>query len=194
MYCYTQCPQPCSRPPWTHGSAGDSWKFPGKSGSVSCGGHCSFPLGPGEHRVFLCPLRVYFPVLCMFWQLYGGVNGDLLQEGLCHIQVCCTQSPCPCGSPLLTHSSIGDAQTQFVSASVTSLGPGVHKACLSAWASLAGMGFDSKHEFAPPTVLLGFLLCPWTWDISSKKFQCGTATAPAPTVFLWLLWPCWGAQ
>ena len=36
------------------------------------------------------------PVLCKFWQLYGGVNGNLLQEGLCHTQVCCTQNPCPC--------------------------------------------------------------------------------------------------
>ena len=30
----------------------------------------------------LCPPRVYFPVLCKFWQLYGGINCDLLQEGL----------------------------------------------------------------------------------------------------------------
>ena len=64
-------------------------------------------------RFCLCPPRVYFPVLCTFWQLYDGVSGDLLQEGLCHIQVCCTQSPCPCGSPLLTHTSTGDGQTQF---------------------------------------------------------------------------------
>ena len=42
------------------------------------------------------------PVLCKFWQLYGGVNGDLLQEGLCHTQVCCTQNLCPCSSPVLT--------------------------------------------------------------------------------------------
>ena len=28
------------------------------------------------------------PVLCKFWWLYDGVNGDLLQEGLCHTQVC----------------------------------------------------------------------------------------------------------
>ena len=28
------------------------------------------------------------PVLCKFWQLYVGVNGDLRQEGLCHTQVC----------------------------------------------------------------------------------------------------------
>ena len=28
-------------------------------------------------------------------------------------QVCCTQSPCPCGSPLLTQTSTEDTQTQF---------------------------------------------------------------------------------
>ena len=53
------------------------------------------------------------PVLWKFWWLYGGVNGDLLQEGLCHTQVCCTQSPCPQSSPLLTCTSSGDTQTQF---------------------------------------------------------------------------------
>ena len=53
-----------------------------------------------------------------FWWLYGGVNGDLLQEGLCHTKVHCSQSPCPCSSPLLTHTSSGDTQTQF---------------CLSVW-------------------------------------------------------------
>ena len=47
----------------------------------------------------------------MFWQLYGGVNGNLLQEGLCHTQVYCTQSPCPCSSPLLTHTTIRVTQT-----------------------------------------------------------------------------------
>ena len=30
-----------------------------------------------------------------------------------YTQVCCTQSFCPCGRPLLTHTSTGDAQTQF---------------------------------------------------------------------------------
>ena len=39
------------------------------------------------------------------------------------------------------------------------------------WASLVGMGFDSKCEFAPPTILLRLLLCPWTWDISSHLLQ-----------------------
>ena len=92
-------------------------------------GHCSWVL---VHKVLLCPPRVYFPVLCKFWQLYGGVNGGLLQEGLCHVQVCCTQSPCPCGRPLPTRTSTGDAQTQF-------------------WLSLCGVlgSWCVKHLFEP---------------------------------------------
>ena len=45
---------------------------------------------------FVCALQESVsPVLCKFWQLYGGVNGDLLQEGLSHTQVCSTQAPAP---------------------------------------------------------------------------------------------------
>ena len=71
---------------------------------------------------FVCALQESVsPVLCKFWQLYDKVNGNLLHEGLCHIQeVCCTYSPCPCSRPLLTlppqgtfkHSS--DSETQFL--------------------------------------------------------------------------------
>ena len=50
-------------------------------------------------------------VLCKFWQLYCGVNGNLLQEGSCHTQVCCTQSPCPFSRPLLIRNSTEDTQT-----------------------------------------------------------------------------------
>ena len=39
------------------------------------------------------------------------------------------------------------------------------------WVSLAGVGFDSKCEFAPPIILLGLLLWPWTWGISSQLLQ-----------------------
>ena len=53
------------------------------------------------------------PVLFKFWRLYGRINGDLLQEDLCHIQVYCTQSPCHRSSPLLTCTSSGDTQAQF---------------------------------------------------------------------------------
>ena len=106
--CCVQCPWPHGRPLSTHASTGDSWTLMGKSGSVSCGS-----LVLVHTRFCLCLSRVYFPVLCKFWPLYGGANGGLLQEGLCHTQVCCTQGPCPCGSPLLTCTYTGDTQTQF---------------------------------------------------------------------------------
>ena len=72
------------------------------------------------------------PILYKFWQLYGGVNGDLLQEGSCHrlceTKVSCTQSPCPYGRPLLTCTSTGDAQTfKGRSASVCVVGADAHK-------------------------------------------------------------------
>ena len=47
-------------------------------------GHCSFLLGPGAHKVLFVPFKSPFLAVCKFWQLYGGVNGGLLQEGLCH--------------------------------------------------------------------------------------------------------------
>ena len=97
----------------THTSTRDSWTLTGKCGSVSCGVTAPFSWVLVCTRFCLCPPRVCFPVLCKFWQLYGGVNDDLLQEGLCHTQACCTQSPWPCGRPLLTLTSTGNIQTQF---------------------------------------------------------------------------------
>ena len=61
------------------------------------------------------------------------------------------------------------------------------------WASLVGMGFDSKCFFPPPTILLGLLLCPWMWGISSKSLQQQAAATPVPTILLGLLCPwTWG--
>ena len=57
--------------------------------------HCSFLLGPGAQGSVCAHQESVSPVLCKFWWLYGGVNGDLLQVGLCHTQVCCTQAPAP---------------------------------------------------------------------------------------------------
>ena len=85
----------------------------GKVWSVSCRVTAPLSWVLVHTRFCLCPSRIYFPVLCKFRQLYGEVNGNLLQEGLCHTQVCCTQSPCPCSSPLLTWTSTGDTHTQF---------------------------------------------------------------------------------
>ena len=76
----------------------------------------SLLLSPGSWctQGFVCVLQESVsPVQYKFCQFCGGVNGDLLQEGLCHTQVCCTKSPCTCGSPLLTLTSTGDTPTQF---------------------------------------------------------------------------------
>ena len=75
-----------------------------------------------------CTQGFVSPVLCKFRQFYGGVNGDLLQKGLCHTQVCCTQSPCPSSRPLLTGTSAGDIQTLKGRSGLISAGsPGMHK-------------------------------------------------------------------
>ena len=56
-------------------------------------------------KVSVCvPQESISPVLCKFWQLYGGVNGDLLQEGLCHTQVWCTQ-PYPSLLPITSRTN-----------------------------------------------------------------------------------------
>ena len=111
MYSYTHCPQPCSRLPLSHASAGDSWTLTGNSGSVSCGVTALFSWVLVCTRFCWCPQESVSPVLCKFSRLCGGVNGNLLQEGLCHTQVCCTQRCC--NRPLLTCTSTGDTQTQF---------------------------------------------------------------------------------
>ena len=113
------------------------------------------------------------------WRLYGGVNGDLLHEGLCHTQVYCTQSCCPCSRPLLNQTSTGYTQTQF---------------CLSlcgvsgSWCT-QGLFEPSEHLWQVWGLILnvilsllpscwGFSICPWTWSISSKSLQHHTATTP----------------
>ena len=128
MDCCAQCPQPCSRPlppPETPGHSRASL-------DQSLVG--SLLLSPGSWctQGFVCALQESVsPVLCKFWWLYGGVNGNLVQEGLCHTQVYCTQSPCPCSSPLLTCTLQKILKHISGSVSVGSLGPSVPKVCLS---------------------------------------------------------------
>ena len=106
-------------------------------------------------------------------QLSNGANGDLFLENLycTHAsQECCSQSPGPGGRPLLTYISSGDTQTLkgrsgSVSCGVTAPFPGSW--CIWGFVgalqtSLAGMRFDFKCDFTPPTVLLGLLLCSWS--------------------------------
>ena len=55
-------------------------------------GYCSFLLDLGAHQVLFVPSQSLFSQPCVS---SGRVNGDLLQEGLCQTQVCCTQRPVP---------------------------------------------------------------------------------------------------
>ena len=110
MHYYSQCPNPaaghCRLTPLRE-TSGPSWTSLGQSlvGSLF--------LSPGSWYIqsFVCVLQEsVFSVLGKFWQLYCGVNGDILQEDFCHTH---TQSPYPCGRPLLICTSTGNTPTQF---------------------------------------------------------------------------------
>ena len=60
-HCCPQCPWPCSRPPPTCASAGDSWTLTGKSGSVSHGLTAPFSWVLVCTRFCLYPPRVCSP-------------------------------------------------------------------------------------------------------------------------------------
>ena len=118
-------------------------------------GHCSLLLGLSAHKVLFVTSKRLFP---KFWQLYGEVNGDLHQEGLCHIQVCCTQSPCPCSRPLLTCNSIGDTQTLKDRSGSVSVESPVHKVLFE----------PSEHLWQVWGLILNVILSllPSCWDFS----------------------------
>ena len=109
------------------------------------------------HTVFVCAFQGSVSPVLYKCRLYGGVYGDLLQEGLCHTQVCCTQGPCPCGSPLLTRTYRGDTQTQF---------------CLS----LCGVSgsWCTQGLFEPSECVW------WRWGVIPKANSCSESN-PIPT-------------
>ena len=80
-------------------------------------GHGSFLLGPGVHKVLFVLSKGLFPVLCKFWRLYGGVNGDLLHRS--HARTATLSAPNPAAghcqptpppeTPGLTQASLGQS-------------------------------------------------------------------------------------
>ena len=80
MHCRTQCPRPCIRrhqpmsPPET---SRHSWANLGQS----LVGSLLFSPGSWCAQGLVCALQdSVSPIMCKFWWLYGGVNGDLLQS------------------------------------------------------------------------------------------------------------------
>ena len=108
------------------------------------------------------------PVLCKFWQLYSVLMATSSKRAYAIPRSAATRAP----APAALHCWFRRHPNTVLSQSLWALWVMVHTRYVWApWASLAGMGFDSKRGFAPPTVLLGLPLCPWTWDISSKSLQ-----------------------
>ena len=86
---------------------------------------------------------------------------------------CYTQCPQPCSSPPPSHPPLETPGYSWASLGWSPVGslllyPGswCTQGCVCAlWVSPAGMGFDSKSEFAPPTVLLGLLPIPYDYTV-----------------------------
>ena len=183
MYCYGQCPRPCSRPPSTHTSAGDSWTLTGKSGSVSHGVTAPFSWVLVHASFCLCPSRVYFPSCVSSGSSIVGLMATSSRRAYATPRSAGPRVPAPAADLCWPIPPQGTLKHSSGSVSV---GPCVlvcTRFVRALWASLVGMGSDSKCEFAPPTILLGLLLWPWTSGISSQPLQHCTATTPAPTVF-----------
>ena len=101
-------------------------------------GHCSFLLSSGAHKVLFVPSKSLFPQSCVSssssmvgLMVTSSKRAYAIPRSACHTQVCCTQSPCPRSSPLLTSMPQKTPKHSSVSVSVGSLGPGAHKVCLS---------------------------------------------------------------
>ena len=130
-HCYTQCPQPCSRPPPTHASAGDSWTLAGKSGSVSCGATAPSP-GFWCAQGSVSALQGSVSKSCVS---SGGSMLGLM--GTCSKRAYATpRSAAPRASaPAAVHCwPVPRQETprhSSGSVSVGSLGPGAHNVCLS---------------------------------------------------------------
>ena len=139
------------------------WNTHGKVWVSLLWGHCSFLLGPGMHKLLFVPSESLFPLSCVSsGGSLVGLMAAFSKEGLCNTQVHYSQSPCPCDRPLLTHTSAGDTQTQLCLSLC-----GVSGSCCT-----QGIFEPSEHlwwvwslilKAISPTILLGLLLCPWTW-------------------------------
>ena len=143
-------------------------------------GHCSFLLGPGAQSS-VCVLQESISQSCVSsGSSMVGLMATSSKRAYAIPKSAAPKGPCPCGSPLLTRTSAGNAQTQFC----LSLS-GVSGSCCAQdlfepssrvwweWGlilnmnspllpSCWGFSFALGHGISPhsppvPTVLLGFL-------------------------------------
>ena len=147
---------------------GHSWVSLGQS--LGC--HCSFILSPSVPKVLFMPSQSLFPQSCVscggsvvgyWWPPSRGLMlyPDLLYPEPLPLQQATADLYLHWRHPnIVLAQSLWDPWILVYTSFVWAL-----------WMSLAGMGFDAKCDFTPPTILLGLLLCPWTWVISSQMLQ-----------------------
>ena len=129
-------------------------------------GHCSFLLGSSVHKFLSVPSQGLFP---QSWVSSGSSVVGLMVTSSKRAYAIPRSSAPRAPTPAAGHCWPTPPQTMLKHCS-GSISVGlwvlVHTRFVWVlWASLAGKGFDSKHDFTPPTILLGLLLCPWTWGI-----------------------------
>ena len=118
-------------------------------------GHCSFLLDPMDKRFHLCPPEPVSPVLCRFWSSMLGLMVTSSKRAYATPRSVTPRAPAPvaghCGyvppQETFKHSKAGLALSLWGLLVCT-------RFCLTLRTSLGGMGFDSKHDFASPTILL----------------------------------------
>ena len=119
----------------------------------------SLLLSPGFWctRFCLCPPRIYFPTC---------ISSDSSMVGL--MATSSKRAAIPKSASPRAPASAADhcwsnhhrRRSQFCLSLCGVPGSWCTRFVWALWASLTGMGFDSKCEFGSPTVLLGLLLCP----------------------------------
>ena len=109
----------------------------------------SLLLSPGSWytQILFVPTKSLFPQSCVSsggsmvgLMVTSSKRAYAIPRSACHTQVCCTQSPCPRSSPLLTSMPQKTPKHSSVSVSVGSLGPGTHEVGLSLLSSSGGNG------------------------------------------------------
>ena len=159
-------PQPCSRSLLAHASVRESWTLTGKSGSVPCGVTAPFSWVLVSTSFCLCSPRVCFPNPVSSGGSMVGLMATSSKRAYAIPRSPVSRAPAPATGhcwPIalqetLKRSKTGLAQSLW----------GLLVCTGFVWALrtvLAGIRFDSKHDFTPPTILLGLLLCSWMCGI-----------------------------
>ena len=144
LSCCCQCPHPGGELFLTHASTGGIPTLAGSFGSVSCGGHCSFALGLGVHKVLFVPSKTGVSLFPPVLSNQVRFPGDC--QSLCQI-------------PKLGSLSWGSEPSQqwenFFGGIVLQV---VGHPTGGYWVWFC-------RELASPTIFLWLLLCLWTWGI-----------------------------